>query len=68
MGGKEVGFVEGENVSVEYHWAGSQSDRLQELVADMVRARVSVIAAIGLRAISDLSSFPSSSGEEPPTT
>ena len=46
-GMKEVGFVEGENVSVEYHWAGSQSDRLQELVADMVRARVSVIAAIG---------------------
>jgi putative ABC transport system substrate-binding protein len=46
-GMKEVGFVEGKNVSVEYHWAGSQSDRLQELVADMVRARVSVIAAIG---------------------
>jgi ABC-type uncharacterized transport system substrate-binding protein len=46
-GMKEVGFVDGQTVRVEYHWAGSQYDRLRELALDMVRARVSVITAIG---------------------
>jgi ABC-type uncharacterized transport system substrate-binding protein len=46
-GMKEVGFVDGQTVSVEYRWAGSQHDRLAELVGDMVRARVAVIAALG---------------------
>jgi putative ABC transport system substrate-binding protein len=46
-GMKEVGFVEGESVRVQYHWAGSQYDQLQGLATDMVRARVAVIAAIG---------------------
>jgi putative ABC transport system substrate-binding protein len=46
-GMKEVGFIEGETVTVQYHWAGSQNDRLPELAANMVRARVAVIAAIG---------------------
>ena len=46
-GMKEVGFVEGQTVTVQYHWAGSQTDRLPELAADIVRARVAVIAAIG---------------------
>jgi putative tryptophan/tyrosine transport system substrate-binding protein len=44
---KEVGFVEGQTVTVQYHWAGSRNDRLPELAANMVRARVAVIAAIG---------------------
>jgi ABC-type uncharacterized transport system substrate-binding protein len=44
---EELGFVEGQTVRVEYHWAESQHDRLRGLAAGMVRARVAVITAIG---------------------
>jgi putative ABC transport system substrate-binding protein len=40
----EAGFVEDQNVTVEYHWLGGQYDRLPALTADLVRRRVAVIA------------------------
>ena len=40
----ESGFVEGQNVTVEYHWLEGQYDRVPALVADLVRRRVAVIA------------------------
>jgi ABC-type uncharacterized transport system substrate-binding protein len=43
----ETGNVEGQNVTVEYHWLEGQYDRLPAMVADLVRRRVAVIATPG---------------------
>jgi putative ABC transport system substrate-binding protein len=40
----ETGYVEGQNVTVEYHWLDGQYDRVATLLADLVRRRVAVIA------------------------
>jgi putative tryptophan/tyrosine transport system substrate-binding protein len=43
----ETGYVEGQNVTVEYHWLEGRYDRLPALMADLVRRRVAVIATPG---------------------
>ena len=42
---EETGYVEGQNVTVEYHWLSGQFDGLRTLMSDLVRRRVAVIAA-----------------------
>jgi putative ABC transport system substrate-binding protein len=47
QGLKDTGYVDGQNVSVEFRYAANQPDRLPALVADLVRRRVAVIVASG---------------------
>src|SRR5262249_32662143 len=47
QGLKETGFVEGENIAIEYRWADNQMDRLPALANELVHRRVAIISAPG---------------------
>jgi putative ABC transport system substrate-binding protein len=51
QGLKDTGYVEGENVALEYRWADGQNDRLPALAAELVREQVAVIFVSGGSAV-----------------
>jgi putative tryptophan/tyrosine transport system substrate-binding protein len=50
---QETGFIDGQNVKIEYRWAEGQDDRLPAMASELVRRQVAVIAATGASAAAD---------------
>jgi hypothetical protein len=48
QGVRETGYVEGQNVAIEYRWAQDQADRLRALATDLVQLRVAAIVTPGM--------------------
>src|SRR4029450_11253915 len=46
QGLKDTGYVDGENVAIEYSWGDNQNDRLPALAAELVRRRVAAIGTV----------------------
>jgi putative tryptophan/tyrosine transport system substrate-binding protein len=51
QGLRELGYVEGQNIVIEYRWADGNFERLPELAAELVRLKVDVIVAPGVQAV-----------------
>jgi putative ABC transport system substrate-binding protein len=51
QGLRELGYVEGQNIRIEYRWAEGRDERLPGLAADLVRLKVDVIVASGRNAV-----------------
>jgi putative tryptophan/tyrosine transport system substrate-binding protein len=47
QGLRELGYIEGQNIAIEYRWAQARADHFAELAADLVRARVDVLLTWG---------------------
>jgi len=47
---RELGWIEGRNITIEYRWADSQDERVAEIAAEFVRLKVDVILAVGTEA------------------
>src|SRR6266404_9553133 len=51
QGLKDIGYVEGQNVAIEYRWGENHNDRMPTLAGDLVRLQVDVIAALSTPSI-----------------
>ena len=51
QGLRELGYVEGRNISIEYRWAKGRNERLPDLAADLVRLKVDIIVVGGFQAL-----------------